>query len=171
MLNELLLYFYLVIQEFVFYGTGVNVMAGIGLLSTSFTVREAGWASLAVLVLFAVVCCYTATLMRRCFETKYGIWTFADMGEAAFGKFGRILVSVSRLNFYCDEAYKKVFAFITIVHHLAHFCFYWIIYLFLIQHNLPIFVSYYCNSNLQFKSLNNVICIYSAPLLYLFNFV
>lgn len=81
-----------------FYGTGVNVMAGIGLLSTAFTVREAGWASIAVLVLFAVVCCYTATLMRRCFETKFGIWTFADMGEAAFGKFGRILVSVSRLS-------------------------------------------------------------------------
>ncbi|XP_019162480.1 PREDICTED: vacuolar amino acid transporter 1-like [Ipomoea nil] len=73
---------------------GVNVMAGIALLSTAFTVREAGWASLAVLVLFAVVCCYTATLMRRCFETKYGMWTFADLGEAAFGKFGRILVSV-----------------------------------------------------------------------------
>ncbi|XP_031126287.1 amino acid transporter AVT1A-like [Ipomoea triloba] len=73
---------------------GVNVMAGIGLLSTAFTVREAGWASIAVLVLFAVVCCYTATLMRRCFETKFGIWTFADMGEAAFGKFGRILVSI-----------------------------------------------------------------------------
>nr|GLL24524.1 vacuolar amino acid transporter 1-like [Ipomoea trifida] len=73
---------------------GVNVMAGIGLLSTAFTVREAGWASIVVLVLFAVVCCYTATLMRRCFETKFGIWTFADMGEAAFGKFGRILVSI-----------------------------------------------------------------------------
>ncbi|RAL48636.1 hypothetical protein DM860_000956 [Cuscuta australis] len=73
---------------------GINVMAGVGLLSTPFTVKEAGWASLAVLLLFSAVCCYTATLVRRCFETNYGIWTFADMGEAAYGKWGRILVSI-----------------------------------------------------------------------------
>ncbi|KAK4432060.1 Amino acid transporter AVT1A [Sesamum alatum] len=72
----------------------VNVMAGVGLLSTPYTVREAGWASLLVLALFACICCYTATLMRYCFESREGILTFADMGEAAFGKWGRILVSV-----------------------------------------------------------------------------
>nr|XP_009774973.1 PREDICTED: uncharacterized protein LOC104224942 [Nicotiana sylvestris]XP_009774974.1 PREDICTED: uncharacterized protein LOC104224942 [Nicotiana sylvestris]XP_009774975.1 PREDICTED: uncharacterized protein LOC104224942 [Nicotiana sylvestris] len=74
---------------------GTNVMAGVGLLSTPYTVKQAGWASMAVLVLFAVVCCYTACLMRYCFESKEGITSFPDMGEAAFGKYGRILVSVS----------------------------------------------------------------------------
>lgn len=70
-------------------------MAGVGLLSTPYTVKGAGWASLLVLVLFAFICCYTATLMRHCFESAEGILTFPDMGEAAFGKWGRILISVS----------------------------------------------------------------------------
>lgn len=73
---------------------GVNVMAGVGILSTPYTMKEGGWASLAVLLLFAVVCCYTADLMRHCFEAKEGISTFPDMGEAAFGKIGRVLVSI-----------------------------------------------------------------------------
>ncbi|XP_075473755.1 amino acid transporter AVT1A [Primulina tabacum] len=72
----------------------INVMAGVGLLSTPYTVKESGWASLLVLVLFALICCYTATLMKYCFESTEGIMTFPDMGAAAFGKCGRIFVSI-----------------------------------------------------------------------------
>ncbi|CAH9134868.1 unnamed protein product [Cuscuta epithymum] len=77
---------------------GLNVMAGVGLLSTPFTIKEAGWASIVVLVFFAVTCCYTASLMKHCFESRDGVATYPDMGEAAFGRYGRIITST-----YCVE--------------------------------------------------------------------
>jgi vesicular inhibitory amino acid transporter len=73
----------------------INVMAGVGLLSTPYTVKEAGWAGMVVMLIFAGVCCYTATLMKRCFESREGLTSYPDIGEAAFGRYGRIFVSVS----------------------------------------------------------------------------
>ncbi|CAM6108029.1 unnamed protein product [Calypogeia fissa] len=73
---------------------GVNVLAGVGILSTPYALAQGGWLSMVFLLLFAVICLYTGILLRRCLDTDSAILTYPDMGQAAFGRKGRLLVSV-----------------------------------------------------------------------------
>ncbi|KAG4993130.1 hypothetical protein JHK82_029875 [Glycine max] len=69
------------------------MMDGVHILSTPYTLKEAGWISMVLMVLFTVICCYTFTLMRYCFESREVITSYPDIGEVALGKYGRIIVS------------------------------------------------------------------------------
>ncbi|KAJ4849168.1 hypothetical protein Tsubulata_028908 [Turnera subulata] len=74
---------------------GINVLCGVGLLTTPYAVKEGGWLSLLILILFAVICCYTGIWLTRCLESASGLKTYPDLGQAAFGVYGRIAVSLS----------------------------------------------------------------------------
>lgn len=73
---------------------GMNVLAGVGILSTPYALSEGGWLGLSILFLFAAVCCYTGILLKRCMEAHKQICSYPDIGQAAFGQKGRIIVSI-----------------------------------------------------------------------------
>ncbi|PKA45910.1 Lysine histidine transporter 1 [Apostasia shenzhenica] len=73
---------------------GVNVLCGVGLLSAPYAIREGGWFGLSILFIYAVLAFYTGILLRRCLESEPGLETYPDIGQAAFGPPGRIIVSI-----------------------------------------------------------------------------
>ncbi|EOA23955.1 hypothetical protein CARUB_v10017172mg [Capsella rubella] len=73
---------------------GVNVLCGVGILSTPYAVKEGGWLGLIILFAFGILCFYTGLLLRYCLDSHPDLQTYPDIGHAAFGSFGRILVSI-----------------------------------------------------------------------------
>ncbi|CAA7399036.1 unnamed protein product [Spirodela intermedia] len=73
---------------------GMNVLCGVGILSTPYAIREGGWVGLFVLFVFAVLSCYTGILLRRCIDSEPGLETYPDVGQAAFGTVGRVFISI-----------------------------------------------------------------------------
>ncbi|KAL6639910.1 hypothetical protein ACP70R_022220 [Stipagrostis hirtigluma subsp. patula] len=72
---------------------GLNALTGAGLLSVPFALSEAGWLSLALLAGVAAACWYTGLLLARCLAADPAIRTYPDVGQRAFGRGGRLLVS------------------------------------------------------------------------------
>ncbi|RLN23064.1 vacuolar amino acid transporter 1-like [Panicum miliaceum] len=72
---------------------GLNALSGVGLLSVPYALSDGGWLSLALLVAVAAVCWYTGLLLQRCMAVDPAVRTFADIGERAFRRGGRLLVS------------------------------------------------------------------------------
>ncbi|BBN05996.1 solute carrier family 32 (vesicular inhibitory amino acid transporter) [Marchantia polymorpha subsp. ruderalis] len=73
---------------------GTNVLAGVGILSTPYALSQGGWSTLGFLLLFAVICLYTGILLRKCLDADPSIVSYPDIGQAAFGRKGRLLVSI-----------------------------------------------------------------------------
>ncbi|CAL5407363.1 unnamed protein product [Camellia sinensis] len=73
---------------------GMNVLCGVGILSTPYAVKEGGWAGVSILIIFAVLSFYTGLLLRSCLDSQPGLETYPDIGQAAFGTTGRFAISI-----------------------------------------------------------------------------
>ncbi|KAL8051726.1 hypothetical protein ABFX02_06G166800 [Erythranthe guttata] len=73
---------------------GMNVLCGVGILSTPYAVKEGGWIGLSILFIYAILSYYTGILLRHCLDSQPGLETYPDIGQAAFGTVGRIAISI-----------------------------------------------------------------------------
>ncbi|KAJ6835134.1 vacuolar amino acid transporter 1-like [Iris pallida] len=73
---------------------GMNVLCGVGILSTPNAVKQGGWLGLLIMFAYAVLAFYTGILLRRCLDSEPGLETYPDIGQAAFGTAGRFAVSI-----------------------------------------------------------------------------
>ncbi|KAL8241158.1 hypothetical protein R6Q59_014513 [Mikania micrantha] len=73
---------------------GINVLCGVGILSTPYAVREGGWIGLLLLFVFGALSFYTGILLRYCLDSQPGLETYPDIGQAAFGTTGRLIISI-----------------------------------------------------------------------------
>ncbi|TKY53498.1 Vacuolar amino acid transporter 1 [Spatholobus suberectus] len=73
---------------------GINALCGVGILSTPYALKEGGWAGLSILLLYAVFSFYTGLLLRYCLDSEPGLETYPDVGQAAFGTLGRVIISI-----------------------------------------------------------------------------
>ncbi|CAK9170417.1 unnamed protein product [Ilex paraguariensis] len=78
---------------------GMNVLCGVGILSTPYAVKQGGWVGLSILFIFAALSYYTGILLRICLDSQPGLETYPDIGQAAFGTVGRLAISVSLAHF------------------------------------------------------------------------
>ncbi|XP_024013507.1 amino acid transporter AVT1B isoform X2 [Eutrema salsugineum] len=83
---------------------GVNVLCGVGILSTPYAVKEGGWLGLLILFAFGILCFYTGLLLRYCLDSHPDLQTYPDIGHAAFGTTGRILVSAMSVEYIILES-------------------------------------------------------------------
>ncbi|CAN6849369.1 unnamed protein product [Brassica oleracea] len=72
----------------------LNAFSGIGILSVPYSLARGGWMSLSLLLLLAAAAFYTSLLITKCMNADRSVKTYPDIGERAFGRPGRIIVSV-----------------------------------------------------------------------------
>ncbi|KAI3939648.1 hypothetical protein MKW92_025010 [Papaver armeniacum] len=72
---------------------GINALSGVGILSVPYALASGGWLKGVLLFVIAAAAFYTGLLMRRCIDASSKIRTYPDIGEYAFGKKGRMMVS------------------------------------------------------------------------------
>lgn len=64
------------------------------MLSLPYALSLGGWLSLAIFVLVSSICYYTGLLIQRCLDADPCIKTYPDIGEYAFGRKGKLVISI-----------------------------------------------------------------------------
>ncbi|KAH1265818.1 Amino acid transporter AVT1I [Glycine max] len=80
-----------------FFGTclnRLNAISSVGILSVPYALASEIRLSLAFLFAIATVVFYTYMLIKKCMDKYLNSRTYPDIGELAFGKIGRLIVSV-----------------------------------------------------------------------------
>ncbi|XP_022761051.1 amino acid transporter AVT1H-like [Durio zibethinus] len=70
-----------------------GMLIGLGQLSTPYALENGGWASVLLLVGLGVICTYSSHLLGKCLERNPQSQSYADIGENAFGRKGRVLAA------------------------------------------------------------------------------
>ncbi|CAH0474534.1 unnamed protein product [Peronospora belbahrii] len=74
----------------------INVLLGVGVLSSPFSLRSSGWLiGMPLLLFFTFVTNHTAKLLGKCLDYQEGMTTYPDIGEAAFGTRGRVIIGIT----------------------------------------------------------------------------
>ncbi|CAI5721503.1 unnamed protein product [Peronospora destructor] len=74
----------------------INVLLGVGVLSSPFSLRSSGWLiGMPLLLFFTLVTNHTAKLLGKCLDYQEGMATYPDIGEAAFGTRGRVIIGIT----------------------------------------------------------------------------
>ncbi|TYZ58072.1 hypothetical protein PybrP1_010724 [[Pythium] brassicae (nom. inval.)] len=73
----------------------INVLLGVGVLSSPFALRSSGMlVGVPLFFFFTFVTNHTGKLLGYCLDYQEGMQTYPDIGEAAFGTRGRLVISV-----------------------------------------------------------------------------
>ncbi|KAK1414086.1 hypothetical protein QVD17_29826 [Tagetes erecta] len=74
---------------------GLNALSGVGIVSLPYAMASGGWLSLILLLVIASSAFYTGLLIQRCMDTDPTITSYTDIGDRAFGKTGKVIVSIT----------------------------------------------------------------------------
>jgi len=96
-----------------------NLIQGTGILGVPYAVMMGGWASVAIIVVVAAICCYTGKLLVDCLyvqskrtrQIKRAYVNYPEVGEAAWPGWGNRIVSVVQV---C-EMYGGVIMYIVLL--------------------------------------------------------